>query len=108
LEESRKWTGIELKEIGKQVRGKIKEEWGKLTDDDLDAIGRQGRSSLKASSQQRYGYHKDQARKENETIGTIGQGLVIPLQKKAPRRADAARAGAFLLAVGGMISKSAH
>ena len=36
----------------KQVRGKIKEQWGKLTDDD------QGRL------QQRYGYAKDQAQKE--------------------------------------------
>ena len=47
----------------KQVRGKIKEEWGKLTDDDLDAIaGKQEQPDGKL--QQRYGYHKDQARKE--------------------------------------------
>ena len=47
----------------KQVRGKIKEEWGKLTDDDLDAIaGKQKQPEGKL--QQRYGYHKDQVRKE--------------------------------------------
>jgi uncharacterized protein YjbJ (UPF0337 family) len=47
----------------KQVKGKIKEQWGKLTDNDLDAIaGKQ--DQLEGKIQQRYGYQKDQAKKE--------------------------------------------
>ena len=47
----------------KQVKGKVKEQWGKLTDDDLDVIaGKQ--DQLEGRLQQRYGYAKDQAKKE--------------------------------------------
>ena len=47
----------------KQVKGKEKEQWGKLTDDDLDVInGKQ--DQLEGRLQQRYGYAKDQATKE--------------------------------------------
>jgi uncharacterized protein YjbJ (UPF0337 family) len=47
----------------KQVKGKIKEQWGKLTDDDLDVIAGK-EDQLEGKLQQRYGYHKDQAKKE--------------------------------------------
>ncbi len=41
----------------------MKEQWGKLTDDDLDVIaGKQ--DQLEGRLQQRYGYAKDQAQKE--------------------------------------------
>jgi uncharacterized protein YjbJ (UPF0337 family) len=47
----------------KQVKGKVKEQWGRLTDDDLDVInGKQ--DQLEGRLQQRYGYAKDQAAKE--------------------------------------------
>jgi uncharacterized protein YjbJ (UPF0337 family) len=47
----------------KQIKGKVKEQWGKLTDDDLDVIaGKQ--DQLEGRLQQRYGYAKDQATKE--------------------------------------------
>jgi uncharacterized protein YjbJ (UPF0337 family) len=47
----------------KQMKGKVKEQWGKLTDDDLDVIaGKQ--DQLEGRLQQRYGYAKDQAQKE--------------------------------------------
>jgi uncharacterized protein YjbJ (UPF0337 family) len=47
----------------KQVKGKVKAQWGKLTDDDLDVIdGKQ--DQLEGRLQQRYGYAKDQAKKE--------------------------------------------
>ena len=46
-----------------QIRGSVKQEWGKLTDDDLDVIdGKQ--DQLEGRLQQRYGYAKDQAKKE--------------------------------------------
>jgi uncharacterized protein YjbJ (UPF0337 family) len=47
----------------KQMKGKIKEQWGKLTDDDLNVInGKQ--DQLEGKIQERYGYAKDQTRKE--------------------------------------------
>lgn len=47
----------------KQALGRVKEQWGKLTDDDLDTINGQ-RDQLEGKLQERYGYAKDQARKE--------------------------------------------
>jgi uncharacterized protein YjbJ (UPF0337 family) len=47
----------------KEVKGKVKEKWGKLTDDDLTAINGQ-REQLEGRLQQRYGYAKDQTKKE--------------------------------------------
>jgi uncharacterized protein YjbJ (UPF0337 family) len=49
----------------KQMRGGVKERWGKLTDDDLTAIaGRRDR--LEGLIQERYGYAKERARREIE------------------------------------------
>ena len=46
-----------------QVRGKAKQTWGKLTDNDLDRIA--GRfEELSGLVQQRYGYTREQAEKE--------------------------------------------
>ncbi len=47
----------------KQFRGKVKEQWGKLTDDELDQVeGR--RDQLEGKIQERYGLAKDQTRKQ--------------------------------------------
>lgn len=53
-------------EIGgnwKQFKGKAKEKWGKLTDDDMTVIEGK-RDRLVGRIQERYGYAKDQAEKE--------------------------------------------
>jgi uncharacterized protein YjbJ (UPF0337 family) len=50
----------------KQVKGKVKEKWGKLTDDDLDAINGR-RDQLEGKIQERYGIAKDQVRKDIDT-----------------------------------------
>ena len=47
----------------KQVKGKVKEQWGKLTDDDLTTINGR-RDQLEGKIQERYGYAKDQVRQE--------------------------------------------
>jgi uncharacterized protein YjbJ (UPF0337 family) len=52
-----------LKERWKQVKGKVKEQWGKLTDDDLDVINGR-RDQLEGKIQERYGHAKDKVRKE--------------------------------------------
>jgi uncharacterized protein YjbJ (UPF0337 family) len=49
----------------KQIKGSIKERWGKLTDDDLDVIAGQ-RDQLVGRIQERYGIAKEQARKQVE------------------------------------------
>lgn len=47
----------------KQIKGKVKEQWGKLTDDDMTVIEGK-RDQLVGKIQERYGYAKDQAEKE--------------------------------------------
>jgi uncharacterized protein YjbJ (UPF0337 family) len=47
----------------KQFKGKVKEQWGKLTDDEIDEI-RGNREQLEGKLQARYGYAKDKARAE--------------------------------------------
>lgn len=44
----------------KQFRGQVKEQWGKLTDDDLDQIEGK-RDQLLGAVQKRYGIAKDEA-----------------------------------------------
>jgi uncharacterized protein YjbJ (UPF0337 family) len=46
----------------KQLKGKVKEKWGNLTDDDLDKIAGK-REQLEGMIQERYGLEKDVARK---------------------------------------------
>lgn len=47
----------------KQLKGKIKEQWGHLTDDDIDRIAGQ-REQLEGKIQERYGISKDLVRKD--------------------------------------------
>ncbi len=49
-----KWT---------ELRGKIKERWGKITDSDLDRINGK-REQLAGLLQQKYGYAKDKSEAE--------------------------------------------
>lgn len=43
-----------------QVKGKAREQWGKLTDDDVDVIAGK-RDQLAGKIQERYGIHKEEA-----------------------------------------------
>ena len=47
----------------KQVRGKIKEQWGKLTDDDLDRMEGK-RDQLLGAVQKRYGIAKEETERQ--------------------------------------------
>jgi uncharacterized protein YjbJ (UPF0337 family) len=49
-----------------EFKGKVQQQWGKLTDDDLDVVEGK-RKELSGRLQQRYGYAKDQAEKEIDT-----------------------------------------
>jgi uncharacterized protein YjbJ (UPF0337 family) len=50
----------------KQVKGKVQEQWGKLTDDDFDVVGGR-REQLAGKIQERYGIAKDEAEKQIAT-----------------------------------------
>ena len=47
----------------KQFKGKVREKWGKLTDDDLTVVEGK-RDQLVGKIQERYGYKKEEAEKE--------------------------------------------
>jgi len=47
----------------KQFKGKVKEKWGDLTDDDMTVVEGK-RDQLVGKIQERYGYEKDRAEKE--------------------------------------------
>ena len=47
----------------KQFRGKVKEQWGQLTDDDLDRIEGK-RDQLLGAVQKRYGVARDEAERQ--------------------------------------------
>ena len=47
------------------IKGRVKERWGRLTDDDLTAIAGR-RDQLEGMIQERYGYAKERARNEIE------------------------------------------
>jgi uncharacterized protein YjbJ (UPF0337 family) len=57
------WTRVEGN--WKQMKGRVKERWGKLTDDDLTAIAGR-RDQLEGMIQERYGYARERARREIE------------------------------------------
>jgi uncharacterized protein YjbJ (UPF0337 family) len=47
----------------KEFKGKVKQQWGELTDDDLDVVNGR-REELEGVIQKRYGYARDQARQD--------------------------------------------
>ena len=44
----------------KQLRGKVREQWGELTDDELDQIAGRG-EQLIGKIQEKYGYSREEA-----------------------------------------------
>ena len=64
-------TGETIRNKAEELKGAAKEKWGKLTDDDLNVIeGR--REQLEGKLQQRYGFAKDQIRKDvDDWFGTL-------------------------------------
>ena len=51
----------------KQMRGRVQEKWGQLTNDDLDVI-KGKRENLIGRLQERYGYTKEVAEREAESF----------------------------------------
>ena len=71
----------------KEMKGKVKEQWGKLTDDDLDVIaGKQ--DQLEGRLQERYGYAKIRPARKS-TTGTVDR----PGERQEKPRASGAFTG---------------
>lgn len=51
----------------KQLKGKVREQWGKLTDDDIDVINGK-REQLVGKVQEAYGKTRDEAEREVENF----------------------------------------
>ena len=51
----------------KMMKGKIQEQWGKLTDDDLDVIDGK-REQMVGKIQERYGCERDEAERQVDTF----------------------------------------
>jgi uncharacterized protein YjbJ (UPF0337 family) len=51
----------------KQLKGKVQQQWGKLTDDDVDVINGK-RNELVGKVQERYGYARDKAETEVDSF----------------------------------------
>ena len=60
----------------KQVVGKAKAQWGKLTDDDLDVVAGR-REQLAGKIQERYGIAKDDVEQADCRLGTQGDRCVV-------------------------------
>jgi len=58
------WNNVEGN--WKEFKGRVKQQWGKLTDDDLTRIEGK-RDELEGILQQRYGYAQDVTRREIDT-----------------------------------------
>ncbi|MGH9402922.1 MAG: CsbD family protein [Terriglobia bacterium] len=68
----------------KQVKGSVKQKWGKLTDDDLNVIAGK-RDQLVGKLQERYGIAREQAEKQaDEWVGTLAVVDEEPRKHFAP------------------------
>ena len=50
-----------------QIKGEVKSQWGKLTDDDLDRV-EGDTEKLVGRVQERYGYARDEAKREVDSF----------------------------------------
>jgi uncharacterized protein YjbJ (UPF0337 family) len=66
----------------KQMKGSIKERWGKLTDDDVDIINGQS-DQLVGRIQERYGIAKEEARRQVDEWMRSGSPAVEHERRRA-------------------------
>jgi uncharacterized protein YjbJ (UPF0337 family) len=73
------WDELEGK--WKQVRGLVKEKWGKLTDDDLDVMTGK-KEQLIGKVQERYGITKEEAQRQIEDWNPTMPGVAEDFGKR--------------------------
>jgi len=69
----------------KEVKGKIKQQWGQLTDNDLAQINGR-RDQLEGKIQQRYGRAKDRVRKDVDDL--VGRSVLVMVTGQGVRSAS--------------------
>jgi uncharacterized protein YjbJ (UPF0337 family) len=70
----------------KQLKGKVRAKWGKLTDDDLELIGGK-KDMLVGKLQERYGHKKDEAEKHvDDFYNQVSTDPSEPLVTQDPTR----------------------
>jgi len=67
-----------------QVKGEVKNQWGKLTDDDINQIEGQS-EKLIGKLQERYGYAKDRAQQEFDNFKQASADLDAETDPSATR-----------------------
>jgi uncharacterized protein YjbJ (UPF0337 family) len=71
----------------KQVKGTVREKWGKLTDDDLTVI-EGNREKLAGKIQERYGIAKDEAKKQVDEWRRTRQSEAAAAESDRNRKAS--------------------
>ena len=71
-----------------QMKGSVRKQWGKLTDDDLDVIAGE-RERLVGKIQERYGIAKEEAEKQIANLESAVRGGSVP--SRARQRISSAR-----------------
>lgn len=85
------WDQIEGK--WKQYRGRFREKWGKLTDDDWHVVGGK-KDQLIGRIQERYGMAREQAQREvDEFMRTMPEEAWAPPEESPAVPGKARRAG---------------
>ena len=74
------WDQIEGK--WKQMKGGVRQKWGKLTDDDMDVIAG-NQEKLAGKLQERYGISKEEAAKQIRDWSTTVQDTETIPQRRA-------------------------
>jgi len=79
----------QLKGKWKQMKGSVKERWGKLTDDDLDVIDGQS-DQLIGKIQERYGVARQEAQKQvNEWNSSVARESEVEKKRDVEERRKA-------------------
>jgi len=75
----------QMKGKWKQIKGSVKERWGKLTDDDLDVIDGQ-HDQLVGKIQERYGIAREAAQKQVEEWNAVAHQSEVDEKSDFERR----------------------
>jgi uncharacterized protein YjbJ (UPF0337 family) len=72
-----------------QVKGDIRQKWGKLTDNDLEVVAG-SKDKLVGRIQERYGIAKEEAQRQlDEWVTTVGSGQTADPNESRARRKGA-------------------
>jgi uncharacterized protein YjbJ (UPF0337 family) len=73
----------------KQLKGSVKQRWGKLTDDDITALSGK-KDELIGKLQERYGYTREQAQREADEFAHATNAQLDALDAQAGTKTTAA------------------